>query len=194
MNATRTRFVGACLLAAVVPVVLSRAAGSAGAGPALRANPDVTTDVTFAVLARTHLRGRPLTPLPLSPLEQRFAADFPGTVARYRAGDATLIVRQVAQPTRKLHPSIDCFRAAGYAVGAMKPHAEADDVRWTCFEARQGAQRWRVCERFFDTSGRQWTDVSGWYWSAMWAQRSAHGAGPWWAVTIASPVDPQEET
>jgi hypothetical protein len=44
----------------------------------------------------------------------------------------------------------------------------------------------RVCERLHSDSGEaQWTDASAWYWSAL---RRQGGSGPWWAVTVISPL------
>jgi hypothetical protein len=186
-------FVGACLFAAVLPVLQVRADSRRGPDTAVRPGLEATLRVAAQTLAATHLRDRPLTQQPLTALEARFAADFPGAIARYRAGDAIVIVREVTQPTRRLHPAADCFRAAGYALGAARTHADARRTRWNCFEARQGAQRVRVCEHIADGAGGQWTDVSSWYWSALWAQRTAR-PGPWWAITIVTPIDPEEST
>ncbi len=182
-------FVGACLLAAVLPFF---DAGSVpprpASGTAVQTGSLATLDIAASTLAATHLRDRPLTQQPLTALETRFAADFPGAIARYRAGDATVIVRAVTQATRQLHPATDCFRAAGYTLGASRTHEDTLHARWSCFEATAGGRRWRVCERISDGTGRAWTDVSSWYWSALWAQRASK-AGPWWAVTLVTPVD-----
>ena len=122
--------------------------------------------------------------LPLTPLEVRFAARFPGVIARFTDGHQIVIARAVAAPTRLLHPAADCFRAAGYAITA--PRAAIDDaqVRWNCFEARgrDSAERLRVCERIEDAAGGAWTDVSSWYWSAL------RAPGPWRAWTVVTPL------
>lgn len=184
-------FVGACLLAAVLPVFNARAdrmAGQADVHTAVGSEARATRGVALQTLAATHLRDRPLTQQPLTALETRFATRFPGVIARYRAGDATLIVRQVTQPTRQMHPAADCFRAAGYRLGGARTHEDARGTRWNCFEATLAGQRWRVCEHLEDASGRRWTDVSSWYWSALWSQRTPD-AGPWWAVTLVTPIE-----
>jgi hypothetical protein len=189
-------FVGACLFAAVLPVFVARAESAS-----IRAESDAAVQSGFAAareiavqtLAATHLRDRPLTQQPLTALEERFAARFPGTIARFKAGDATLIVREVAQATRQLHPAADCFRAAGYRLGAVRTHEDAQQTRWNCFEATVDGRRGRVCERIADASGRQWTDVSSWYWAALWSQGSAT-AGPWWAITLVTPIESEGRT
>ena len=176
-SATHLFFVGACLLAAVAPA-LARAlpvstTGSLGSStdPAIR-----------LVEWPTHFRGRPLTQLPLTPLEARFAARFPGAIARFTDGHQIVIARTITAPTRLLHPAADCFRAAGYTITA--PRASIDDqrVRWNCFEAGSGAQRVRVCERIEDDAGGAWTDASSWYWSAL------RSPGPWRAWTVVTPL------
>lgn len=181
----RTFFVGACLTAAALPAFLMSYAAQpvtpARPGPAAVASP-----VTWP----THFRGRPLTQLPLTPLEARFAARFPGAVARFAfdgaEGRQVLIARHVTQATRQLHPAVDCFRAAGYAVGQDTPKIDADGARWRCFIATRDHKHVRVCERIVPAAAAdagEWTDVSAWYWHALW-----HGGGPWRALTLVTPL------
>lgn len=186
-------FVGACLLAAVLPWFALQAHAGAQPDHAVRPDFEATLRVAAEALAGTHLRGRPLTQQAPSALEARFAERFPGTLARLRAGDATVLVRSVALPTRQLHPAADCFRAAGYRVGPARAAEDARAARWRCFPASRGGEHVRVCERFADAAGNAWTDVSSWYWSALWAQRGG-AAGPWWAITIVTPLQPEEQT
>jgi hypothetical protein len=189
-------FVGACLLAAVLPVFViraDRAPGQSDPNKALQSGSRAARAVAVQALAATHFRDRPLTQQPLTALEARFAANFPGTIARYRAAEATLIVREVTQPTRQLHSAVDCFRAAGYAVGAPRTHEDGRQTRWNCFEASLDGRRWRVCERIADSAGNQWTDVSSWYWDALWSRRTP-GAGSWWATTLVTPIESEEKT
>ena len=178
-SATQLSFVGACLLAAMVPAlarvlpVSTTGTSGASADPVLR-----------HVEWPSHFRGRPLTQLPLTPLETRFAARFPGSIARFTDGQQIVIARAITAPTRMLHPAADCFRAAGYEITV--PRAAIDDARtrWNCFEARSHgtAARLRVCERIEDVAGTTWTDVSSWYWSALGA------SGPWRAWTVVTPI------
>ena len=180
----RTFFVGACLAAAVLSVIGS----SVPRGAARAGDLDTAVATRSSVEWPTHFRGRPLTQLALAPLDARFAQRFPGAIARFSDGAQALIVRYVEQPTRALHPAPDCFRAAGYVLTAATARIDADGMHWRCFTAARDGQRVRVCERIverdFDT-GRAWTDVSAWYWSAL------GSTGPWWAVTVITPVEAQ---
>jgi hypothetical protein len=189
-------FVGACLFAAVLPVFgacaglgTSRLASNA----AVQSGFAAARAVAAQALAATDFRDRPLTQQPRTALEERFAANFPGTIVRFTVGEATLILREVAQPTRQLHPAADCFRAAGYTPGPARTHEDARQKRWNCFLASRGNRRWRVCERIANASGNQWTDVSSWYWAAVWS-RDASTAGPWWAVTLVTPLEAEDPT
>ncbi|MET0349158.1 MAG: hypothetical protein ABW067_05170, partial [Rhizobacter sp.] len=60
--------------------------------------------------------GKGLRPLALSAVEQRFAARFPGHIARMTDGELVLVLRAVKEPTRQLHPAADCFRGLGYTI------------------------------------------------------------------------------
>lgn len=110
-------------------------------------------------------------------------------LARFSDGRNVLIVRHVTQATRQLHPAVDCFRAAGFSVGEPRSHSDESGQRWSCFRAERGGRAVRVCERMYDPQGRTWTDVSAWYWSALWAARGPAGAGPWWATTLVTPLN-----
>jgi hypothetical protein len=125
--------------------------------------------------------GRELRPMALSEVEQRFAARFPGAIARMTDGRQQLVLRQVDQPTRMLHPAVDCYRGLGYRIAAVHLETDAQQRRWRCFEAERAGTRLRVCERIVDASGEAYTDTSHWYWSAL----LGRSAGPWQAVTTA---------
>jgi hypothetical protein len=186
MNA-RLLFVGACLAAAVLPLAGAPPAVSGAAGDAAASAVDARSS---AIEWPTHFRGQPLTRLPPTALEERFAARFPGAVARFTDGEQLLIVRHVRRPTRLLHPASDCFRSAGYAVAGAQAAVDAQGVRWRCFVAARGVEKLRVCERIGerldDASGPGWTDVSAWFWDAQ-----LHRASPaWWALTVVTPLDP----
>ena len=159
-------FVIACIAAASAPMALR----DKDAAPATRAFPGWPE--TF--------EDRELTPLPLSPLEERFQQDFPGRLARFSDGNREIILRWIVGESRKLHPSSDCFKAAGYAV-AWQPIKRNGFERWSVFIATRGKEKLLVSERIVDQSGRQWTDVSAWYWAAQ----MRDSRGPWWAVTVA---------
>ena len=130
----------------------------------------------------TSFQGRSIVPLPLSAVEQRFAAQFPGRIGRFSDGRSNIIVRLVEQPTRLLHPAADCFRGIGYRVGRAQVRVDDDGQSWSCFKVEKGGQQRMVCERIYDAQGGAWTDVSSWYWAAALGKTQ----GPWWAVTVAS--------
>jgi len=124
--------------------------------------------------------GRAITPLPLSPLEERFQHSFPGRVGRFSDGKREIILRWVSAGTRKLHPAGDCFKANGYALVPL-PIQVLGEQRWSGFTARRGSTALEVRERIVDSTGAQWSDVSAWYWAVQMGQTK----GPWWAVTVA---------
>jgi len=125
--------------------------------------------------------GRPLRPQALSEVEQRFAQRFPGAVARLTDDRIQLVLRQVDQPTRMLHPAADCYRGVGYRIEAARLEDDARQRRWRCFDALRDGQTVRVCERIVDADGQAYTDASSWFWAAMLGQ----SRGPWLAVTTA---------
>jgi hypothetical protein len=172
----RTFFVGALLVAGALPL--------AGHVASLRAREQAAPpERVVPVEWPTHFRDQPLTRLPLGALEERFAQRFPGAIARFTDGHRTLIVRQVTRPTRQLHPAEDCFRAIGYRVARPQPMVDDAGERWTCFVASRDGRRVRVCERIHDSGDGQWTDASAWFWA------SQYGGGPWWAITVATPLE-----
>lgn len=128
------------------------------------------------------VEGRALTMLPLSDKETRFLHSFPGQVARFSDGSREIILRQVLEPTRKLHPSADCFKATGYSIKPLSMFVDQEKNRWSQFEAIKGKEKLRVRERIYDEAGNNWADVSSWYWATLLKRASS---GPWWAVTIA---------
>lgn len=132
-------------------------------------------------------QGRPLRPLALGAVEQRFAQNFPGQIARLTNDEDVLVWRHVTRPTRMLHPAADCYRALGYRVSGEQLQAVRastpiqKDGMWRCFTAEKNGQRLRVCEQLQDADGRVFTDTSAWYWAAALGQSS----GPWQAITVA---------
>jgi len=128
--------------------------------------------------------GAPIRPMALSEVEQRFARQFPGTVARMTNGQQVLVLRTVNKPTRMLHPATDCYRGLGYRIHSEQLEARADQTRWRCFIAERNGRGVRVCERIEDAQGKGFTDTSAWYWASVAGQSS----GPWQAVTVATPL------
>ncbi len=128
----------------------------------------------------TQWRGQALQPLALSAVEHRFAAQFPGRIARFAVADgAELVLRDVSRPTRMLHPAADCWRGIGWRIEATRLERDAQALLWRCFEAVRDGRRVRVCERIVDAQGQEFTDTSAWFWAATLQQSS----GPWRAVT-----------
>ena len=125
--------------------------------------------------------GKPLRPLALSAVEQRFAARFPGRMARLTDGEQVLVLREVRQPTRMLHPAADCYRGLGYRIAQAQLERDAQQRLWRCFVAERDSRRTRVCERIVDTNGQAFTDPSSWFWAAQLGQST----GPWQAITTA---------
>jgi hypothetical protein len=129
-------------------------------------------------------QGQPLRPLALSEVEQRFARQFPGTLARMTDGHQVLVLRAVHRPTRMLHPAADCYRALGYSIAREQLQLDDERRMWRCFEAARAGRALRVCERIVDHRGAGFTDASAWYWAALLGQSQ----GPWQAITVASPL------
>jgi exosortase/archaeosortase family protein len=126
--------------------------------------------------------GQPLQPLALSRVEQRFAAQFPGAIGRFRAGNKMLTLRHVTAATRKLHPAADCYRGLGFQIEAIALEQRLDSAGLQrCFIARGVGAAQRVCEYIEDAAGQSFSDTSAWYWAAQLGRSS----GPWRAVTVA---------
>ncbi len=155
----------------------------AGVQAVQHASPDAATQ-TASVEWPREWNGQPLRPLALTEVEERFARQFPGALARLTDGRQVLVMRQVRQPTRMLHPAADCYQGIGYRIQAQQLEQDANKDLWRCFEAVRGDSRQRVCERIEDASGQAWTDTSAWYWAAVMGKTQ----GPWQAVTVATPI------
>lgn len=163
-----------------IPILFALACGAAALAPLGSA-----THSVFAVADGfpgwpTAFEGKALTALPLTAVEQRFQASFPGHVGRFTDGEREIIMRWVAQGTRKLHASGDCFKANGYVLTPV-PVAQLGAERWSAFKATKGGATLAVRERIVDSKGGQWSDVSSWYWAVQLGQTT----GPWWAITVA---------
>jgi hypothetical protein len=130
----------------------------------------------------THFQGRMLQELELTSHERAFASDFPGTVARFTDGERDIVMRWVSQPTRRLHPAEDCYRALGYAIASARIIEDAQHSRWRCFHVSHQQDRREVCEQLQDQDGAYWTDTSAWYWAALFRRSS----GPWLVTTVAA--------
>jgi hypothetical protein len=118
-----------------------------------------------------------------SPAESAFAASFPGSLASYRWGEDQVILRRVNRATRKLHPSADCLRAAGFSTGNSVTVVASDGSEWSKFQTELDGERLTVHERIVsEQDGSSWTDVPAWFWSALRHPLN----GPWRAETVIS--------
>lgn len=135
------------------------------------------------------IEGRAITRLEMSAREAAFARDFPGRIGRFTDGEREIIVRWVASPTRRLHPAADCLRGIGYAVTPAPMRRTAEGALQSCVRAAKGADRLLVCEHVTDGAGRSWSDVSAWYWHALFAGEG----GSWWSVVVARPEETVRE-
>ncbi|HEY6513578.1 MAG TPA: hypothetical protein VI032_16475 [Burkholderiaceae bacterium] len=124
-------------------------------------------------------QGQTLRPLALTAVEQRFARRFPGHIGRFAADGSVWVLRDVARPTRTLHPASDCFRGLGYRIEQPWLQSEADARLSRCFVAERDGERVRVCERIVDADGQDFVDASSWFWAATLGRSS----GPWRATT-----------
>ncbi|MCP1621534.1 exosortase Q [Pseudomonas nitroreducens] len=170
-----TRFTGSLLGALLLAMLW----------PLLAPATAATTATRVAQEWPVQFEGRTLRPLALSPVEQRFAEDFPGQLGRFSDGQRSIVLRQVLRPTRKLHPAEDCFRALGYRIEQtqLRQRAGAQGLQ-RCFVVTREGMRLQVCDYIEDATGQSFSDTSAWYWSAL----SGRSIGPWQAVTLASPL------
>ena len=152
-------------------------------GLAPLAQPSVASDAAAQQSPEwpTQWEGQPLRPLAMSAVEARFAARFPGHIARLTDGEQVLVLRQVREPTRMLHPAADCYRGLGYRIAQAQLERDAQARLWRCFMAEREGRQLRVCERIVDAQGRAFTDASSWFWAAQLGQST----GPWQAITTA---------
>lgn len=165
--ASRGAFLLLCGVAAALPALTDQAPRTAA--------PPATADWPES------WDGERLRPLPLTERETGWNRGFPGVAARFGVGRRELILRRVTQATRRLHGAADCFRGLGYTVTPQPAVRDSQGRQWGCFEARRGARvRLRVCERITDARGGEWTDVSAWFWGALFDETG----GPWLAVTV----------
>ena len=128
----------------------------------------------------SRFEGQVLRELPLREYESRFAEDFPGRIGRFSDGNREIILRWMTRETRMIHPSSDCFKGLGYTIKPLPLVEDHWNHLWGCFQVTRGQQEFLVKERIFNQAGNSWTDVSSWYWSALWGKT----AGPWWSVVV----------
>ena len=172
---TRIVFVIACCLAALTPLLSFESKKNIGAK---------NSDQNFPGWPAA-FDGRSLHELSLNQGELRFENEFPGKLGKFSDGTREIALRWVTEPTRMLHPVVDCLKGLSYAVKPQPLFVDEAGQRWGCVLAIRKDQTLRVRERIYDSTGQQWTDVSSWYWAALLGKTT----GPWWAVTVAERQD-----
>jgi hypothetical protein len=160
------------------------AVAAAAAGLAPFAGPSDPVDHPLAQPWPTHFEGRAIVALPPAPEDALLARGFPGQVARFSDGRRQIVLRQIAAPTRRLHPASDCFRATGFAIRPAPMQIAPGQGPSSCFLAVRDGRTFRVCERIASARGESWPDVSSWYWSALLDPASA----PWLAALTVEAV------
>jgi hypothetical protein len=145
--------------------------------------PKVVDSATMAQWP-THVNGNHLRELPLSEKEQRFNSGFPGDIARFTDGQREYVIRWISATSRKVHPAADCFRGIGYTIDPLPLVKDQQGNSWGSFVATRRNSTLKIQERIYDEQGNHWTDVSSWYWAALFGKTH----GPWWAVTVAERI------
>ncbi|MDA7518214.1 exosortase/archaeosortase family protein [bacterium] len=134
----------------------------------------------------TEYQGQPVEEVPLSPREEAFAENFPGQLRVYRVGNDSLIVRHVTKATRMLHPSYHCLKAEGFSISNSSFKTNPEGHRLSTYQAKLNKEHYLVSETIRSSdSSHHWTDVSAWYWHALFHPNS----GPWIAETLLTPIN-----
>jgi hypothetical protein len=128
--------------------------------------------------------GRRLIPMRADAAQAQFADQFPGRLARFTDGEREFLFRYLEHPSRSLHAAGDCYKGAGYQISPLPLQRDGSGQLLGCVTATRGDETVRVCERVYNATGDSWYDVSSWFWAALLKQSS----GPWWAVTVATPL------
>ena len=126
--------------------------------------------------------GKLLVQLELTDKEEIFVKDFPGKIGRFSDGSRELIIRWVEQPTRKLHPASDCFKGIGYYIKPLPLQVNEGGIKMGCFSASKDNSVLNVCEFIEVKDGKNWSDISAWYWGAIF-DNSSNG---WMSYVIAN--------
>ena len=131
--------------------------------------------------------GEKLVAEPLTERESAFAADFPGTIKRCRAGEKVVILRQVDRATHRVHSAATCLSASGWSVEPLPAERRASGD-WSRFRVAKDGEMLLVREQICAADGTTITDVPSWFWSAFLGQTK----GPWLVMTVvvrAAPAD-----
>ena len=125
-------------------------------------------------------QGKKLVKLELSEQEKTFSQNFPGEIARFYDGRRQIIMRYVVQATRKLHSAVECLKAHGCSVKYLPLFKDHDGSLWSSFSTERKGQRLLIKERITNFYGEPWSDVSAWYWQALFNPET----GPWLVITL----------
>ena len=133
----------------------------------------------------SRFEGLPLRETPLTEREAAFNTAFPGRIARFANGERVVILRWVRHPTHRVHSAADCLRSAGWHI-TYEALIVVPDGDWSSFTATRNGKTLRIRERCSGETGKNWPDVSSWFWSAL----AGRTRGPWWVVTVVGPSVP----
>lgn len=144
------------------------------------------TDMNGSTNWPNEFEGRALTPQAILPEPSNFKA-FTGKVGRFTDGRNEVLFREVQSVTRQLHSSSDCFQGSGFSIEPMALFRDKRGRIWSRFQARRKDETLVVREIVSDrSSGQSWSDVSAWYWAALFGKTR----GPWLATTVATRLGP----
>lgn len=152
--------------------------------PLLTGTPEAMHNATPEIDWPSEIHGKKLSPLPMTEQERGFSQGFPGEIRRFSDGQREIIIRHITRASRKLHASADCLRGSGFQIQPQPIRRELNGQLWGCVKAERNGNRYRICERIYNAAEQSWYDVSSWYWSAL----LQNTQGPWWAITIATPI------
>ena len=148
----------------------------------------ITKETEFKSL--TSYQGRAVEEISLSPREDAFAKNFPGHLKIYAIGHDTLIIRHISKASRMLHPSYHCLKAEGFTISHSSVQSDEEGRPFLRYHATRNKEHFLVTERIRDfQSDKQWTEVSAWYWHALFHPNS----GPWEAETLMTPLHENHE-
>jgi hypothetical protein len=120
----------------------------------------------------------------LSDTERRFAEGV--QVGHFQQDGRQWLVRWIRDASRRVHPAEECYRATGWSVRPRPAQLSSGgdvgllgrQLKWGCCAARRGVASVEVCQTIIDNSGRSWSDVGSWWWSAAFGRSE----GPWLGV------------
>jgi exosortase/archaeosortase family protein len=131
----------------------------------------------------THFDGHALVRIELQDYERRYAAEFPGRLARFTDDNRQIMFQWLPTHSRSVHSAADCLRNVGYRVRHGPVLIDRQSTRWSSATATRDGVTVRVRERIESAAGQHWQDVSAWYWDAILDRTT----GPYWVVIVTEP-------